>query len=280
MTKKTGFFAIILTGLLLFSSCAGSMGIKQYEKIGIDFGNKDSILRLEKNPALFRLWLKWRPIDYLMIKEEKKLAKEILKMQGGPDRVIYTEAFIKWFWARRDNNKYDDINEFKEDFYNRVVEAQTRFANKENAQYYRRCTRGRGWETDMGLIYILLGEKDYREPYTINELVSLGGGYYQESTLRPKAVEIWYYYDIPEEYEGVEFLGGVAYIIFEKNHAWEFVNEWAYYLTQGYRYYDLFDLGRSYSYSSYQGEVYTKFIQAVAKSYIYDWDLELIEYLQ
>lgn len=284
MRKKVSFLAIVLIGLLAFSSCAiipikfaPGLG-KEFEKLGINPGNKESILRLEREPDLFWLWCRWTPIQDLMLREEKELVKKILAIE---DKVVGEDSsrkFINFFWLRRDDNPHDDANEVKEKFYGRVIESETRFAGRESAQYYRRCKYGKGWETHLGRLYIVLGEPYIKERHSIEQLLSVSDAY-ETSPFLPQDIEVWFYdffaLNIDDyEYEGSLFNDGVAYIIFEKDHAWEFVGEGAYYLAEGYMFYNPCDVFGRVGYGQYQVEVYTHFLQAVAKGYIYDWDLE------
>lgn len=282
MRKKGLFLAIVLIGILALSSCAGFIRISQeYEKIGINFNDRASILRLEENPALFQLWTNWEPIKLLMTKEEKKTVKKILKIEDEIARNDSSRKFINWFWQRRDGNSYDDVNEFKENFYNRVVEAQERFAIRENAGKMRRCAYGKGWQADLGIIYIVLGEPFSVERHQLRDLVTFLGGIYQESVFMPQEIEVWFYdfsdFDI-DEYGGFLFRDGVAWMLFEKDSSgWRF-GEKTFSLFFSYENYHQYSFaGPSLNYSVYIGEVY-KFIEAVAQSYIYDEDLEFEDF--
>ncbi len=278
--KKIGFFAVILFGLLLFSSCAGVKINTEIKKIGIDFGNKASILMLEKDPNLFKLWTHWRPIELLMTHEEKKLAKSILKTRDEVERNAKIEKFIKWFWQRRDDGS--DVSEEsgfnKEIFYNRVVEAQRRFAYDEDFGRQRRCAHGRGWETDLGLIYILLGEPFDKHREDLRHLMTFLGVNYNEA-LMPDEIEVWYYEDTSidylDYYNGSEFSGGVVWILFERySNLWRF-GEKAFSIFYNYEMYYQSPFYRSatMNYGLYLGEIY-KFLEAAAEGRIYDWDLE------
>ena len=285
MKKKGLFLAIILASLLVFSSCASIFsGIRlqqEFKKLNIDYGNKDSILRLEQG-INFEYWFKeFKPIGMLMTQEEKKIAKGILKTEDPAERSAKAEKFIKWFWERRDDNAYDEGNEFKENFYNRVVEAQTRFANQENVDKMRKCAYGTGWETDMGMIYIALGEPFDTARYNIQDLLSFSGGTYEYSALMPQEIEVWYY-ETPEDFTTPLFSDNVAWIIFEKDSSgyWRF-GETTFSLffsyENYYNYYSYF-VTASMSYGSYINDVY-RLIEAVAETYIYDEDLEFDDIL-
>ncbi len=282
MRKKTGLFLmIILAGLLLFSNCklipikfAPDLG-KEFEKLGINFEDKESILQLERVPELFRLWAKWKPIKLSMTKEEKKFIKKILKIEDAEQRNYYAEKVIEWFWARRDDNSYDDLNEHKEKFYDRVVEAQTRFADKEGAQYSRKCKYGKGWETDMGIIYIILGEPFDKARYDVNQLMSFSNSNYQQSILIPQDIEIWYYEVYFDRYNSSSFQDGVAWIAFERDWSgyWSLVSVDMFNLFYNYENYSRSRFMRmSLSYSTYISDI-DKLLKAFAEENIYDWDL-------
>lgn len=64
-------------------------------------------------------------------------------------------AFIEAFWKKRDPDPETEINEYKEEFYKRIEEANWLF--KEGTTP--------GWLQDRGRIYILLGPPDQREVY-------------------------------------------------------------------------------------------------------------------
>lgn len=282
MKGKIGFLAIILVGLLAFSSCVGLRVNTELKRVGINFANKDSILKLEQDPALFKLWTSWRPIKDLMTKKEKKLVKKILEMQNSEEQSFYQEKFIEFFWKRRDDNSYDEKNGFKDNYYNRVVEAQTRFADKEDAQYCRKCRYGKGWETDLGRIYIVLGEPYLKERHNIEQLLSLMG-YQGTSFFIAQEAEVWFYdfadFDIDDGYEGMLFQSGAAWILFEKDYSgyWEF-GRTTFELLYNYENYMMSYFAPAMSFGHYMSEV-EMFIKAVAESYIYDWDLEFEDVL-
>jgi|YelNatPaOPRAMG01_1025707.scaffolds.fasta_scaffold00156_21 GWxTD domain-containing protein len=64
-------------------------------------------------------------------------------------------AFIEAFWKKRDPDPETEINEYKEQFYERIKEAN--FLFKEGTTP--------GWLQDRGRVYILLGPPDQREVY-------------------------------------------------------------------------------------------------------------------
>jgi GWxTD domain-containing protein len=81
------------------------------------------------------------PVRYIITKQEVKAYK-----------ALETEAeratFIDWFWQRRDIEPTTPENEFRLRYEQRTFEATRKFT----------ATTIPGWKTDMGKIYILVGE--------------------------------------------------------------------------------------------------------------------------
>jgi GWxTD domain-containing protein len=109
--------------------------------------------------------------QYIATGKEKKQYKK-LDLNGKRN-------FLKSFWRQRDTEPLTEFNEYKQEYFQRVVIANARFSS----------TFKKGWKTDRGLVYIKNGEPDEieRHPYQMDI----------------KAYEIWYYYSIE---------GGVQYI--------------------------------------------------------------------
>jgi len=82
------------------------------------------------------------PAEYLFTQEERELWKEI-------DGTEEKRDFIAWFWDRRDEDLRDRQNSFKEGFYVRVASANERFSGFP-----------RGWRSDRGRVWIVLGRPD------------------------------------------------------------------------------------------------------------------------
>jgi GWxTD domain-containing protein len=80
------------------------------------------------------------PVKYLAAVEELKSWK---KLKTDDSRAV----FIEKFWARRDSTEDTLINEYRQQFWQRVREANEQFLD----------TPGPGWTSDRGRIYILLG---------------------------------------------------------------------------------------------------------------------------
>jgi len=102
-------------------------------------------------------------VRYLITKEEQKA---FLALPASERR-----GFIEKFWQQRDPDPLTEANEFKDEYFKRIGEANLLF--KEGTT--------QGWLQDRGRLYILLGPPDNRECYP------RGITFYGVPT------EIWYY---------------------------------------------------------------------------------------
>ena len=102
-------------------------------------------------PDQHRKWLQ-EEVIYIITPKEKDV---FLQLETDRERDIFIEAF----WKQRDPNLNTPKNEAKEEHYRRI-----NYAN----QWYGRESPGPGWRTDMGRIYITLGE-----PRTIEKFENL-----------------------------------------------------------------------------------------------------------
>lgn len=84
------------------------------------------------------------PVSLLMLDQERDLWR---RLRTENQR----QAFRRWFWDRRDPDLRDDTNPFLGEFYGRVAEANRRF---------REAGIFRGWKSDRGLTWVLLGPPD------------------------------------------------------------------------------------------------------------------------
>jgi GWxTD domain-containing protein len=124
-------------------------------------------------------WLK--EVQYIMIPIERK-AFDKLETDEQRDR------FIKAFWDHRDPTPGTPVNEFKDEHYRRWNYANT---------FLGRDTSREGWQTDMGRIYILLGE-----PLETKNLIEV-------SIIYP--AKLWFYAGDPKK-----GLPGHFYLVFYK----------------------------------------------------------------
>ena len=111
-------------------------------------------------------------VKYIMSKEGIGFYKQ-LKTAEAKRKFLFT------FWQRRDPSPVTITNEARQEYLNKIAEADRRFK-----------TIGReGWHTDMGRVYLLYGEPDNREWF--------------RSTTATKPYELWTYYKIEG---GVDFI--------------------------------------------------------------------------
>lgn len=120
--------AIILP--LTFTACGG------VKKINSDVEEKSA--KLDEFYESTRL---------IMLKDERKIYKHLPDEQSR-------EAFIEDFWKKRDPNPNTDTNENRNMFEQRKAYADRFFRE--------RVGSGRGWESDRGKIFLLLGPPDTR----------------------------------------------------------------------------------------------------------------------
>ncbi len=118
-------------------------------------------------PPVYRKWLQ-EEVVYIITPKEKDV---FLQLETDKQR----ETFIEAFWKVRDPNPTTPENEFKIEHYRRIE-----YANK----HFGKDSPGPGWRSDMGRIYITLGE-----PSSIDRLENL-------SNINP--VVIWFYSGMAE----------------------------------------------------------------------------------
>lgn len=80
------------------------------------------------------------PVEYILLDYEEDIWNDL---QSDAER----EAFIQWFWDRRDPDPRDDQQPFKQAFYGRVATANQRFHGFP-----------RGWRSDRGHVWVVLGQ--------------------------------------------------------------------------------------------------------------------------
>ncbi len=97
--------------------------------------------KIKDLPDRYRKWLQ-EDVIYIITPKEKEV---FLKLQTDRERDIFIEAF----WKVRDPNPLTSENEFRKEHYRRIG-----YAN----QYLGKESPGPGWKSDMGRIYIILGE--------------------------------------------------------------------------------------------------------------------------
>jgi GWxTD domain-containing protein len=105
-------------------------------------------------------------VRYIISKKESKMFKHT----SPKDRP----QFIEEFWKTRDPDPTTEENEFRDEYYRRIEEANHLFREGSS-----------GWLSDRGRIYILLGEPERRDVYPT------GYSFYEPP------VEIWFYGNFP-----------------------------------------------------------------------------------
>jgi len=142
MKKST----LLITILLSFILSLSFSGINSYSQTKLD---KKTTKQLVKNlPEKYRLWLE-EEVVYIISQKEREV---FLNLENDRQRDMFIEAF----WKQRDPNPNTPENEFKEEHYRRI-----KYAN----QHFGKESPEPGWKTDMGRVYILLGEPQYTEKY-------------------------------------------------------------------------------------------------------------------
>lgn len=117
-------------------------------------------------PKKYKTWIE-EEVVYIITSKEREV---FYKLETDRER----DMFIEEFWRQRDPTPGTFINEFKDEHYRRIE-----YANKE----FKKYSSIAGWRTDMGKIYIALGEPIQRMKYNRSEAYPM---------------EIWYYYGNPK----------------------------------------------------------------------------------
>lgn len=144
--------------------------------------------RAPQSSQSFERWLD-RDVEYLITAGERQAARGL---RTDDDR----ERFVREFWARRDPTPGTSENEFYDEHYRRLDEADRRFG-----------AGVAGWRTDRGRIYITWGPPDFVEtnPAGVRGFVL---GAFSEAPELPS--EVWTY----ESLGGRQFGTGRAQIVF------------------------------------------------------------------
>ena len=130
-------------------------------------------------PQQYRKWLE-EEVVYIITPKEKEV---FLQLETDRERDVFIEAF----WKQRDPDPSTPESEFMKEHYRRI-----NYAN----QWFGRESPGLGWRTDMGRIYIILGEPKYIERY--------------ENVTEVFPITIWFYeglidYGLPNSFNVVFF---------------------------------------------------------------------------
>jgi GWxTD domain-containing protein len=109
------------------------------------------------------------PVEYIVLDYERDLWEEL-------DTPEQRDAFKAWFWMRRNQNPREADNKIQTAFYERVAHSNKRF-------------RGfpKGWKSDRGRVYVIVGRPDGMKRQTAQQLFRTN--YNAEFT-------VWTYYTV------------------------------------------------------------------------------------
>jgi len=153
------------------------------EKSSTDLTANPRKVKPEPNDA-YEKWIN-EDVGPIATKEEVAAFK---KLKTNEER----ENFIEYFWRRRDPNPETEVNEYREQYYERIAYANEHFASGIP-----------GWKTDRGRIYIRWGKPDSIESHpsggSYNRPSYEGGG-----TISAYPFETWFYRHLDGVGDGIE----------------------------------------------------------------------------
>ncbi len=127
----------------------------------------------ESLKSVYKRWVD-EDVRWIITDEERKT---FMALKTDDER----EQFIEQFWLRRDPDPDTDVNEYREEYYQRIAYANEKY------------TSGiPGWKTDRGRMYIMFGKPDQIESHP-------SGGSYDRPTWEGGGTtstypfEIWWY---------------------------------------------------------------------------------------
>jgi GWxTD domain-containing protein len=115
---------------------------------GLTFNHAQKKISPKDLPPTYRSWLE-EEVVYIITPKEKDV---FLQLETDREREIFIEAF----WKQRDSDPLTPENEFKIEHYKRLAYAN-QFLGKEGP--------GAGWRSDMGRLYIILGQPQQIERF-------------------------------------------------------------------------------------------------------------------
>src|SRR5262245_40527492 len=166
-------FALSLSSFALPSFRAFAQDEKQDKKNEDRNKEKAKKSQDEKLNSVYKRWID-EDVSWIITDEERKIFDSL---KTDEER----EQFIEGFWYRRDPDPDTDVNEYREEYYQRIAYASEHF------------TSGiPGWKTDRGRIYIMFGKADQIETHpsggSYDRPAWEGGG-----TTSTYPFEIWWY---------------------------------------------------------------------------------------
>jgi GWxTD domain-containing protein len=139
-------FALSLSSLALPSFGAFAQDERQDKKNKDRNKEKPKKIQEEKLKSVYKRWID-EDVSCIITDEERKIFNSL---KTDDER----EQFIEGFWYRRDPDPDTDVNEYREEHYQRIA-----YAN----EHY---TSGiPGWKTARGRIYIMFGKADQIESH-------------------------------------------------------------------------------------------------------------------
>jgi len=149
LTRHTALFLILALAISSFaipSGAAFAQDEKQDKKREKQREEKRRDAEKERVKSVYRRW-KDEDVRWIITDEERKTFDSL---KTDDER----EQFIEQFWLRRDPDPDTDVNEYREEYYQRIAYANEHF------------TSGiPGWKTDRGRIYIMFGKADQIESH-------------------------------------------------------------------------------------------------------------------
>jgi GWxTD domain-containing protein len=139
-------FALSLSSFTLPSFGAFAQDEKQGKKSEERKKEKAKESQEEKLKSVYKRW-KDEDVSWIITDEERKIFDSL---KTDDER----EQFIEGFWYRRDPDPDTDVNEYREEYYQRIAYANEHFASGIP-----------GWKTDRGRIYIMFGKADEIESH-------------------------------------------------------------------------------------------------------------------
>ncbi len=162
-TRRVGLVVVALVGLSSFgtmvAATARALGPYPAQRVNLDAYPE---IRSRDLPERFRVWLE-EEVVWIITEPERDI---FLRLDSDEKR----DRFIEAFWTRRDPTPGTPRNEYLPIHYERLAYATRQFG---------RVSPGPGWRTDMGRIYVLLGEPQTRSRH------------HNDANIYP--VEVWFY---------------------------------------------------------------------------------------
>src|SRR5262245_52438265 len=166
-------FALSLSSFALPSFGALAQDEKQDKKSEERKKEKAKNSQEEKDKSAYKRWVD-EDVPWIITNEERKIFDSL---KTDDER----EQFIEGFWRRRDPDPDTDVNEYLEEYYQRIAYANEHYTSG-----------APGWKTDRGRIYIMFGKADQIETHpsggSYDRPAWEGGG-----TTSTYPFEIWWY---------------------------------------------------------------------------------------